>query len=87
MELSGIVGEGLLCRESIVACDLEGEVANLAIEGWIAGDSKTFGVVENNDGVLVRDAGVEPGETVASDLDLSKADGLKEGVGGGDVSL
>ena len=62
MEAPGIVAEGLLNGKSIVVCNVEGEVAGFAIEGWIAGDSETFGVIEDDDGILISDARIEPGK-------------------------
>jgi hypothetical protein len=87
MELPGIVAEGFLNGEDIVVVDVEGEVASFAIEGWIACDSEAFGVVEDDDGILVGDAGVEPGKAAAGEFDLGGGDGLEGGVGRGDVAL
>ena len=73
--------------KGVVVCDVEGEVAGLAIEGGVAGDPKGLGVVEDDVGVLMGDACIEPREAAAGELHLSWIDGLKGGVGGGDVAL
>ena len=79
-ESPGIVAEGLLEAERVFVVDMEGEVAGLAIERRIACDSEAFGVVEHNDWILVRDAGVEPGKAAAGERDFGRGDGLEEGV-------
>ena len=87
MESAGIVAEGLLYGEGVVVVDVEGEVAGFAVEGRIACDSEAFGVVEDDDGILVGDTGVEPGKAAAGEFDLGGGDGLEDGVRGGDVAL
>jgi hypothetical protein len=82
-----VVAEGVLKIEGVLVGDLEGEVTGFAIESGVSGDSEAFGVVEDDDGVLMGDARVEPGETAAGELDLGRIAGLNGCVGGGDVSL
>jgi len=82
-----IVAERILYIEGVLVCDLEGEVARLAIEGGVAGDAEALGVVEDDDGILVGDVGVEPGKAAAGEFDFGCSDGLDGGVGGGDVAL
>ena len=87
MEALWIVAERILNVEAVLVCDLEGEVASLAIDGWVARDAEAPGVVENDGGVVVGDARVEPGEAAAGEFDLGRAAGVDGGVGGGDVAL
>jgi hypothetical protein len=87
MKSPGVFAEGLLDGEGVFVRDMEGEVAGLAIEGWVSGDTEALGVVEDDDGILLGEAGVEPGEAAAGELDFDGADGLEGGVGGGDVAL
>ena len=98
-ELAGVVAERLLYGERVVVIDVEGEVAALAVESRVAGNSEAFGVVEHDGGVVMRDAGVEPGETTACERDFVALAGLSivrgqlqswtgdGGFGGGDVAL
>jgi hypothetical protein len=66
---------------------VEGEVAGFSIEGGIGCDSEALGVVEDDDGILVGDTGVEPGKAAAGEFDLGGGDGLEDGVGRGGVAL
>jgi hypothetical protein len=86
-ELPGGVAEGFLNGEDIVVVDVEGEVAGFSIEGGIGCDSEALGVVEDDDGILVGDTGVEPGKAAAGEFDLGGGDGLEDGVGRGGVAL
>src|ERR1700761_2632757 len=87
VEAFWVFAEGFLNIESVVVCDLEGEVAGLPIDFWIAGHADTFGIVENDGGVVVGDAGVEPGEAAAGEFDLGEGIGLDGCFRGGDVAL
>jgi hypothetical protein len=73
--------------KDVVVCNVEGEVAGLAIECRVAADSKAFGLIEDDVGVLMSEACVEPGKAAAGEPHLSRADGLEGGVGGCDISL
>ncbi len=53
----------------------------------IAGYSETLGVVEDDVGILMGDARVEPGEAAACKLRFGRADSMKDCVGCGDVAL
>jgi hypothetical protein len=86
-KLAWIFAKGFLDGKGVVVCDTEVEVADFAVERWVTCHSETFCVVEDDDGVLIKNACIEPREAAAGDLDLAWADGLKDGVGGGDVAL
>ena len=76
VKLAGCVAEGLLDGERIVRSDVKGEVEGLAIESWVARYAHPFSVVEDDGGVMVRDSGVEPGETAAGKLHFIALTGL-----------
>ena len=69
-ELPGVVAKGLLNGEGVFVVGLEGEVTGFAIERRIACHSEAFGVVEDDDWILVRNPGVEPGKTAAGEGEL-----------------
>ena len=87
MELFGSFVEGLLDGEGVVVCDMEGEVAGFAVECRIATVAEAFGVVEDDGGILVRDARIEPGETATGEFYFGGADFGEERVRGGDIAL
>ena len=87
MEALWVVVEGVLEIEGVVVGDLEGEVAGLAIDCWIAGYAETFGVIESDGGVVMSDAGVKPGKAVPGEFDLGETGGLDDGFRGGGVAL
>ena len=80
LEIGGLFSVGNLDGEGVVGGDLEDEVAGFAIDGRIAGDSETLGVVKDDDGIPMGDVRVEPRETAAGQFYFCGADILEESV-------
>ena len=70
------ITEGLLNGKSVVVVDVEGEVAGLAVERWVASHTQALGVVEHDRRVAMRDSGVEPGKSVTGEYHLVALTGL-----------